>query len=329
MRLNKLVLLLCMLIAAMLVNLQLGSYPVAPSAMLAVVTGSATPQEELVLLGIRLPRLVVVVLAGLALSLSGAALQAISRNSLADPGILGLTSGAGLMVILQMYLLQEGDTPLILSRPAAASIGAFAAAILVYLLARKRGSLDPDRLLLCGIAVNAGLTAATLVLSMRLDRRLYDAAVLWISGQASGKGWPDVVMMLPWLALLVPLVLSQAKALDILGLGDETARSVGLPVEPRRMLLLLAVVGLAGTAVATVGGVGFVGLLGPHIARGLVGPRHRLLLPASALAGACLLAVADAIARTLLAPVELPLGIVVALLGAPYFLYLMTTTARW
>lgn len=329
MGLDKLVLLMCLLIAAMLINLQLGSYPVAPSAVLAIMTGSATPQEELVLLGIRLPRLVVVVFAGLALSLSGAILQAISRNSLADPGILGLVSGAGLMVILQMYLLQEGQELLVLSRPLAASLGAFAAAMLVYLFARKRGALDPDRLLLCGIAVNAGLTAATLVLSMRLDRRLYDAAVLWTSGQASGKGWQDVFMMLPWLALLIPLLFSQTKALDILGLGDETARSVGLPVEPRRMFLLLGVVGLAGTAVATVGGVGFVGLLGPHIARGLVGPHHRLLLPASALAGACLLTAADTISRTLLAPVELPLGIVVALLGAPYFLYLITKTSKW
>lgn len=328
MRIRNLVILVGVLVLATLTSLQLGSYPIGPRAALETFAGNGTPQQDLVLFGMRLPRLIVVILAGLALSLSGAILQAVSRNALADPGILGLTSGAGLAVMLQLYLTQESILHPTLSRPLAASSGAFSAAILVHLLAYKRGRLDPNRLLLAGIAVNAGLTAVTLIISMRLDRRLYDAAVMWTSGSASGKGWHDVVMMLPWLALLVSMALTQTKALDVLELGDETARSVGLQVQPRRILLLVTAVGLAGTAVAIVGGVGFVGLLGPHIARRLVGPRHGLLLITAALTGATLMVTADAAARSVLAPVELPVGVVVALFGAPYFLYLMTTAMK-
>ncbi|MFC5385619.1 FecCD family ABC transporter permease [Aquamicrobium segne] len=324
----RLSLIAILLPCAALASLQFGSYSISLLDSVRTFAGYGTAQQELVLFSIRLPRICVVILAGAALALSGATLQATSRNILADPGIIGLTSGAGLTVILLLYAQQEGIGLPFLSKPLAAACGAFVASLLVYGLAVRRGSLDPDKLLLCGIAVSAGLSAATLVISLRLDRKLYELAVVWMSGSTAGKGWHDVWMMLIWLVPLMPLLLMQAKALDVLMLGDTTAKGLGLDLETRRLFLLVLAVGLAGTAVAAVGGIGFIGLLGAHIARRIAGPTHALLLPAAAAVGAILLVLSDTVGRTMLAPVEVPAGGVVALIGAPYFLHLMTRSRK-
>lgn len=321
--------LLALLLAiASILSLQFGSFPLTPIDAFSALMGHGSPEHDLVLFGIRLPRLAVAIASGMGFALAGCILQAVSRNILADPGILGLNSGAGLMVLLQLYILQEGLDAPDASRSLMASLGAGLAALSVYLLARKNGRVEPARLLLCGIALNAGLAAAMLVISMRLDRNLYDAAVIWLSGSLSGKGWSDAAAMLPWLVILGVAAFANRKALDLLGLGDEAATSVGLAVDFRRLLLLAIAVGLAGASVAAVGGVGFIGLLGPNMARRLVGVRHGTLLPASALAGALLMVVGDTAARTLLSPVELPTGVMVAIIGAPYFLLLMMRTTR-
>lgn len=321
---TRFILLASLLLGAAVISLNMGSFAISPGDLVATLTGHGTPKQELALYSIRLPRLVMATLVGIGLALSGAILQGVSRNGLADPGILGLNSGAGLAIVALLYLRQQSILTVPgAAWPAVAFIGAMGAAIAIYLSARRQGQMEPGRMLLAGIAINAGLSAAMLVISMRLDRRVYDAASVWLAGSLSGAKWADVMAILPWLVLLVPLLIGLVRVLDILGVGDEAATGLGVRVETGRLALLAIAVAFAGTAVALAGAIGFVGLLGPHIARLLVGPRHHLLLPAAALVGACLMVVADIIGRNLLAPIEIPVGVVVAVIGAPYFLYLL------
>lgn len=326
---GRLLLLLGLLLGAALISLNLGSFAISPAELWATVLGQGSSRQELVLYSIRLPRLVMAMLVGMGLAISGALLQGVSRNALADPGILGLNSGAGLAIVALLYLRQHSIIAVPGAVwPAVAFFGALAAAIAIYLLARRRGQVEPGRMLLAGIAINAGLSAAMLVISMRLDRRVYDAASVWLAGSLSGAKWSDVMAILPWFVLLVPLLVALVRVLDILGVGDEAATGVGVRVETTRLMLLAVAVAFAGTAVALAGAIGFVGLLGPHIARLMVGPRHHALLPASALLGACLMVIADIIGRNLLAPIEIPVGVVVAVIGAPYFLYLLVRSNK-
>ncbi|ODT81518.1 MAG: iron ABC transporter permease [Pelagibacterium sp. SCN 64-44] len=320
----RFILLAGLLLGTALVSLNLGSFAIGPAELLNTLLGHGSPKQELALYSIRLPRLVMAMLVGVGLALSGAVLQGISRNGLADPGILGLNSGAGLAVVSLLYLRQQSILTLPGAVwPAIAFVGAMGAAISIYLLARRQGQVEPGRMLLAGIAINAGLSAAMLVISMRLDRRLYDAATVWLAGSLSGAKWADVLAILPWLVCLVPLLVGLVRVLDLLGVGDDAAIGLGARVENARLALLAIAVAFAGAAVALAGAIGFVGLLGPHIARLMVGPRHGLLLPAAALVGAALMVTGDLIGRNLLAPVELPVGVVVAVIGAPYFLYLL------
>jgi len=311
-----------LIVGACLLSLNLGFIRIGPLGVLRTLLGGGTEQQELVLFGFRLPRIVLALLVGGALALSGAILQGVSQNGLADPGILGINAGAGVAVIALLYVSSVGAAPAFLL-PVAAFLGAAGAAVLIYLLAYKGGSVTPARLLLVGIAVNAGLGAAMLVLSLRLDEQLYTYAVAWLEGTIAGVSWRQVVALLPWTLVLAPLAFAQARTLNVLSLGDHVATGLGAGVERQRLGLIGIAVALAGSAVSVAGGIGFVGLVAPHLARRLVGPNHRVMLPTAMLSGTLLLVVADILARNLLAPVELPVGIVVAAIGAPYFLYLL------
>lgn len=325
---RPLALVLMLLLGATVLSLNLGSFRITPGELLQTAAGRGDANQELVLYRIRLPRLTMAVLVGIGLATAGAVLQGVTRNSLADPGILGLTAGAGLAVILLIYLQERGLAVPPGIRPVVAFAGAGLAAAVTFLAARRRGVVLPSQLLLAGIAVNAGLSAVTLVLSMRLDRKLYDQAVTWLAGTLVGRDWQQVLSLLPWLIVLLPILWARSRPLDILGLGDGAATGLGVDVRGERAWLLLAAVGLAGSSVALAGGIGFVGLLGPHLARRLVGPRHGRMLPLAACLGALLVVSADIVARNLLRPVELPVGIVVGAIGAPYFLYLLARAGR-
>jgi iron complex transport system permease protein len=318
--------LLLLVVGTSLVSLNLGFIRISPLEVLQTVIGQGTAQQALVLFQFRLPRIVLALLVGMGLALSGAILQGISQNALADPGILGINAGAGLGVIglLLFYRTTASAPPMLL--PMVAFVGALLAALLVYVLARKDGIVTPSRLLLVGIAVNAGIGAAMLVLSMRMDRQLYSFAVAWLSGSIAGTSWRSVVALAPWIVILAPLSWASARALNVLSLGDAMATGLGVAVARQRLVLIGMATALAGASVAVSGGIGFVGLVGPHLARRLVGPNHRVMLPVALLSGALLMVVADTLARNLLAPVELPVGVVVAAIGAPYFLYLLAQT---
>lgn len=163
-----------------------------------------------------------------------------------------------------------------------------------------------------------------IVLTLKLDPQKYQFMATWLAGSIWGSNWKFVLALLPWIVVLLPLAFYKARVMNILNLGENSATGLGIPVEKERLLLLAVAVGLAGSSVAVSGGIGFVGLIAPHLARRLVGPKHELLLPASAMTGALLVIVADTIGRWLMQPTEIPTGIVVAVIGAPYFLYLLS-----
>ena len=304
-----------------------GFTKLSPFDVLRTLFGGGTPKQELILFEFRLPRIVIAILIGAGLALSGCILQGVSRNALADPGILGINAGAGLMVMLFVSFFPTTTAAPIFLLPLLALVGACLAAFLIYILSYKKGEgILPTRMLLTGIGVAAGISSAMIVLTLRLSPEKYQFVATWLAGSIWGSNWKFVMALLPFIVVFVPLVLAKARVLNILNLGDQTASGLGASVERERIVLLAAAAILAGACVSVSGGIGFVGLIGPHLARRLVGPKHQFLLPASALVGSLLVLVADTLGRVILQPSEIPAGILVAILGAPYFLYLLSRT---
>ncbi|MEN0642626.1 iron ABC transporter permease [Alkalicoccobacillus gibsonii] len=317
------------IIGVFLLSLNLGYIRIAPFDVLKTFLGMGTDKDALVLFQFRLPRMVIALLIGAGLAVSGAILQGVSQNGLADPGILGINAGAGFAVVLFIFFFQGSLTGLgtlsIFIMPFFALLGAVLAAFLIYVLAWKKG-VTPVRLILVGIGINAGFAAALLVFQLKMNPRDFMQATIWLSGSIWGTNWKFVLATLPWILILIPFTLYKARYLNILNLGDQVATNLGARVEKERRILLFLSVALAGACVAVGGGIAFLGLVAPHIARKLVGPKHQYLIPASALVGALLLLVADMLGRNVLQPSEIPVGLVVAMLGAPYFLYLLMKT---
>jgi iron complex transport system permease protein len=325
--LTALFILLLLILSALLVSMNTGFIRLAPMEVLQTLLGFGTAKQELILFDLRLPRILVSILAGAGLAVSGAILQTVSRNALADPGILGINAGAGLAVILfvSYYPLKAGAPVFLL--PFLAFLGAGVTACLIYSLSyKKHEGISPIRLILVGIGIAAGISAATIVLTIRLSPVNYQFVSIWLAGSMWGTTWKFVVALLPWIALLLPFTFYKSRILNVLNLGDRNALGLGIRLERERLVLLAVAVGLSASCVAVGGAIGLIGLVGPHLARRLVGSRHQLLLPASALIGGLLLIVADTVARTLIQPSEIPTGIIVTVIGAPYFLYLLATS---
>ena len=313
-----------LLILSFTVSMNTGYSKLSPLDTLRTLFGGGSNKENLILFGFRLPRIVISMLVGAGLALSGCIIQGVSRNALADPGLLGINAGAGLAVILFVLFFGSQSYLSVFTLPFLALLGGGLAAILIYALAYKReGGLAPIRLILTGVAMQAGLSALTTVLVVKLDETQFDFVATWQAGSIWGSNWKFVLALLPWLLLLIPYVLSKSRALDVLSLGDDIAYGLGASVEKERRRLLVSAVALAASCVAVSGSISFVGLIAPHLARRLVGPRHRILLPVCALAGAVLVSVSDTVARVIAQPFEIPTGIMVAIIGAPYFLYLL------
>lgn len=313
-----------LLLLSFVISMNTGYTKLSPPDTLRILFGGGTDKEKLILFDFRLPRIVISLLVGAGLALSGCVIQGIAKNALADPGLLGINAGAGLMVILFVLFFGSRSFMTVFSLPFLALLGAGGAAALVYALSRKKGEgAVPLRLILTGIAVQAGISALTTVLVVKLDDDQFTFVATWQAGSIWGSNWRFVLALLPWLFTVVPYVLLKHRVLDILNLGDEIACGLGVPVEKERRGLLAAAVALAASSVAVSGSISFVGLIAPHLARRLVGPGHRILLPVCALAGAVLVSAADTIARVIVQPSEIPTGIMVAIIGAPYFLYLL------
>lgn len=288
------------------------------------------PKFDLVIFEFRLPRIVIAALVGVGLGMAGVVLQGITRNGLADPGILGINAGAGAAVVIFMFFFQLHLTSAdmsswlsILMMPIFGFVGGAMAAVLIYTFALKNGHLDMQRLILTGIAINSGFGALSLFLSLKMNAQDYEAAAVWMAGSIYNANWIFVVTMLPWLILIGFYVYRKSYLLDYFQLEEDSITSLGIAVEKEKMKLLLASVGLVSACVSVSGSIGFIGLMAPHIAKQLVGIQHRYVMPVSALIGAALLIFADFIGKTVFAPSELAVGIVVSIIGIPYFLYLL------
>lgn len=299
----------------------------SPLEVIKTLFGGGTDKQELVLFEFRLPRIVISLLIGAGLAISGCVMQGISRNELADPGILGINAGAGLMVMLFISFFPSTAAAPVFLLPVLALIGAGGTAALICVLAYKKNQgFKPTGLLLTGIAVAAGISAAMIVLTLRLSPEKYQFVATWLAGSIWGSSWKFVMALLPWMLVLLPFVMYKAQVMNVLNLGEPTATGLGASVTREQLKLLAAAVGLAASCVAVSGGIGFVGLIAPHLARRLVGAKHQMLLPVTALVGALLVITADTLGRWIIQPSEIPTGIVVAVIGAPYFLYLLSRT---
>ncbi len=322
--------------AAAILSLGTGAVAIAPGQVLAILAGEIglrlpwafEPQQAAVLLAIRLPRVLVGALTGAGLAVSGAAMQGLFRNPLADPGLIGVTSGAALAaaaVIVLGATVLRGLTGLLgpFTLPAAAFAGGLAATLLVHRLSTLGGRTLVATMLLAGIAINALAWAGTGLLTfLASDEQLRDLT-FWSLGSLGRATWRAAAAAGPLLLASILLIPRLARPLNVLLLGEAEAGHLGLDIERvKRRLVILAALAV-GTAVSVAGSISFVGLVVPHLVRLAAGPDHRTLLPASALLGASLLLGADLAARTIAAPAEVPIGIVTALAGAPFFLWLL------
>ncbi|MFF2885729.1 FecCD family ABC transporter permease [Paenibacillus sp. NPDC057967] len=289
--------------------------------------GESSREHDLVIVTFRLPRIVLAILVGFALGMAGSVIQGVMRNGLADPGILGINAGAGMAVVLFMFFFQgtvnATGWAAVMMMPMFGLIGGLLATTLIYMFAREQGRLDPQRFILVGIAIASGFGAITMYVSLKMNPNDFEMATVWLAGSIYSANWKFVATMLPWLILIPPVLWWRARTLDMLQLGEYNATGLGVPVEREKNVLLACSIGLVSASVAVSGSVGFVGLIAPHIARRLVGLRHRSIVPISGLIGAAMVVVGDFIGKTVFAPAELAVGIVISVIGVPYFVYLL------
>jgi iron complex transport system permease protein len=319
-----LVILLALIIVTTIIGLGLGYSTLSYDRLIPTFLGQGTFKEEFVLFSVRLPRIIITLLAGMALALSGAILQGITRNDLADPGIIGINSGAGVAITVFFLFFPIEAGSFVYMLPLVAFIGALLTAILIYLFAySKKEGLQPVRLVLIGVGFSMALSGAMIVLISSAERAKVDFIAKWLAGNIWGTDWPFIWALLPWLVVLLPFTLYKANRLNMLGLSEPVAIGVGVSIEKERIVLLITAVALAASAVSVTGGISFIGLMAPHMAKALVGPRNQLFIPIAVLIGGWLLMFADTVGRTIMDSAGIPAGIMVALIGAPYFMYLL------
>lgn len=314
-------------LAVMVINIGVGEYPIPPLDVIKTVLHLPTANFDdynFIVNTLRLPRMLVAALVGVALGISGAIMQGLTRNPLATPDILGMSAGAGLVAVTLIVVVQDVPSGVI---PLAAFGGALLIAVLIYLLA-WRGGDSPLRLILVGIGLGAVTGALTTLMITFGD--IYDVqrALIWLTGSVYARSWDEVWGLLPWLLFFGPLAFLLARDLNVLHLGEEVARGLGTQVAWRRGLLMVTAVALAGATVAAAGTIGFVGLMAPHLGRRLVGPDHGGLLPTAGVLGGLIVVASDLVGRTLFAPIELPCGLITAVVGAPFFIYLLWRQRR-
>jgi ABC-type Fe3+-siderophore transport system permease subunit len=267
---------------------------------------------------LRLPRILVAILAGFGLAVGGVILQSVICNPLASPDVIGITKGAGFMAAAVLFLFPKLPSYYL---PIAAFVGAFVAFLLLLLLSRRM-TLRPSHLALIGIAIGTVFQAGIQYLIVRHPSDI-NMALLWLSGS-----WNNVYSLMPWIAVLLPIVWANYAKLNVFQLGEEMTAALGVRIGRQRFWLLLLAVSLAGISVSAIGAIGFIGLIAPHIARSLVGGRHQWLIPLAALIGADLMLLGDFLGRVIILPREVPVGIMTAVIGTPYFIYLLRLERR-
>ncbi|TXK85067.1 iron ABC transporter permease [Paenibacillus sp. N3.4] len=305
-------------------SMGLGYSSLSFDRLIPVLFGHGTFKEEFVLFAVRLPRILITLLSGMALALSGSILQSVTRNDLADPGIIGINSGAGVAIAIFFLYFPIAAGSFIYVLPLVAFLGALITAALIYAFSysRTRG-LDPIRLVLVGVGFSLALSGIMIVIISSAERSKVDFIAKWIAGNIWGTDWPFIWALLPWLILLIPFTMIKSIRLNILSLSEVSAIGVGLNLERERLVLIVTAVAAAASAVSVTGGIAFIGLMAPHIAKKLVGPRNQMFIPVAILLGGWLLLISDMIGRNLIDPDGIPAGIMVSLIGVPYFAYLL------
>ena len=330
---RRLTLTLSMLGVALLVvaagALLVGSAPVSPRAVLSVLLGEKLEGiEAVVVLNLRLPRIAVATLAGGTLAVAGAAFQALTRNPLADPAILGVASGAAFGVVLAQLVGLGSSLVGAVGLSAFAFAGALVAAGAVYLIAATNGRLPVQTLLLTGVIVGLSFSSAITVVISVVDFNRLGGVIHWLLGNLSPISGGSLAVFAGLSAVGIWMVLGRARQLNLLALGEESALQLGVESERLKRRIFLGASLLTASVVAFAGPIGFVGLIIPHMLRGVLGPDNRLLIPAAVLAGGVFLLLADTLARTVVAPAELSVGVITAFCGAPFFVYLLRTRYR-
>lgn len=309
----------------MIFSIGVGEVKLSPLEVLQALFGYGNDLHNLVVQSFRLPRILLAFLAGAGLAIAGAILQGIIRNPLASPDIIGITGGASLAVVTFFAVFSDRSNSLAVSiqwLPLAAFIGALSVGFLVYVLAWNKG-VSPVRLVLIGIGLSEAMKALTNLMILNGPIYLASRAHIWITGSVNGTNWKEVTTLVPWYLFLFLLLFVYIRRINVQELGTEIAVGLGSMIQKERLILLLLCTAIAGGSVAFAGGIGFVGLMAPHIARKLVGSSFGGLLPTSALIGGGIVVGADLIARTAFSPIEVPAGVFTAVIGVPYFIYLL------
>ncbi|ADO56448.1 FecCD family ABC transporter permease [Paenibacillus polymyxa] len=322
----SIILLLTMLtLLVAILSMNVGKMNLSPLEVFKVIIGEGTNKQNLIVFEFRLPRIVLSVLVGIGMGISGCIMQSLLKNDMASPGTLGISSGSGLFVLLYITLFaSEGLlSPIIL--PGLAFAGGLTAAFLIFMFAFRRGrDISPTGLILTGVAMGSGYSALSLILTLRLDKQQYDFALRWQAGDLWGDDWSYIMVLLPWVLIICLYVFYRSNTLNTLNLGNQTASGLGVAIKREFIGLTIAAVALASGSVALGGNFFFVGMVSPHLARRLVGPNHKLLLPTTALVGALVILIADTLTRTISFGADIPTGIIITILVTPYFLYLLS-----
>lgn len=316
-----------LLVMSIYISMTNGSFDLSVGEIVRTLLGfQADPDSTMVIFDYRMPRVVVAAIVGFGLGLAGAVVQGVTKNGLADPGILGISAGAGAGIMVCIFFFQgtiiSEEWFSVFIRPLFGWIGGMTAALIIFVLSWRRGVLDVQRFILIGIAISAMFGAVSLYLSLKMEPEDFQKAAIWVSGSIYHANWMFIASILPWMILLTPIILFKHRVLDLFQLGDTTASSLGVKVNWERVALILCSIGVVSACVSIAGNITFIGLIAPHITRQLVGFHHRYIFPVSGLIGMLLVLIADFLARTI-TPTEVPVGIVAAIIGIPYFLFLL------
>lgn len=324
---KSVIILSILILISVVIYLSWGSFYISFKDIIKTFLNQGNKYQTVTLLHIRLPRMLVAIMVGIALSTAGALLQTISQNELVDSSIIGINAGAAFLAVMYItfvtknyYSELKGFSVLVL--PFMALIGSIVAATIVYRLS-KTDRLNTNRLLLVGIGINAGLNALIMFITFKGGVGDYNRILTWTSGSLWGSGYNFVMLIVPTVTILFTLVYFNFKKLDIMNFTHEHATTIGLDVDVEVKRFLSYAVMLAAIATAFAGNIGFIGMISPNIAKKLVGRAHRKFLIISAMVSVVIILIADAIARNLFSPIEIPVGIIISIIGVPYFIYLL------
>lgn len=315
--------LIIILFAIITVSMTVGDFKMSPLQFLKTLFGMGNETDTMVLYEFRMPRLLVTILCGAALSLSGALLQSITKNPLADPGIIGINAGSGFFIALLMIFMPVDSSNFVYVLPLFSLIGGLITAATVFLLSSSKRGLNPMQMILIGVGLSTALGGAMIMMTSTFNKEDVEFISKWLGGNIWGDTWPFVWMIITVLIIIIPILLLKLDILNILNTHEHISTGLGIRINRERLVILIISVMLCASAVSICGSIAFVGLIAPHIARQLVGPRHQVFIPITILLGAILLSFADTLGRLLIEPAGMPAGIIVSIIGAPYFLYLM------